>query len=192
MAVCPQIDKNYEVQWGQVLVSLWSIVWLRKCFLHNSLPNDTVRFDDISAFANAKTCPAPVWPYTHSWCLFNARTGCCFLTCISSLLVNQAQIFTRVVVKLKKLFCNNRSLNLSYFWLLRSPKMTFSRYVSNELMENQIHARRNALIDCILMAQSLINPEIRTGKWMKLFLEKNIALLQISSMLLEELLKRKH
>lgn len=42
--------------------------------------------------------------------------------------------------------------------------MTFSRYVYNELMENQIHARRNALIDCILMAQSLINPEIRTGK----------------------------
>lgn len=123
----------------------------------------------------------------HSWCLFNARTGCCFSTCINSLLVNQAQIFTQVVVKLKKLFCNNR-----YFWLLRSPKMTFSRYVYNELMENQIHARRNALIDCILMAQSLINPEIRTGKWMKLFLERNIALLQISWMLLEELLKRKH
>ncbi len=70
--------------------------------------------------------------------------------------------------------------------------MALSRYVSNKLIENQIHARRNALIDYILMAQSLINPEILTGKWMKLFLERNIALLQISSMLLEELLKRKH
>lgn len=160
-----------------------SCVTLINSEIKDCLPNQIIRFDDscdISLFANAKTCPAPVWPYT------------VFLTCINSLLVNQAQIFTWVVVKLNKLFCNNRSLNLSYFWLLRSPKIAFSRYVSNELIENQIHARRNALIDYILMAQSLINPEILTGKWMKLFLEINIALLQISSMLLEELQNAKN
>ncbi len=164
--------------WGHVLASLWSTVRLRTVCLIKSL-GLTIPVTFLSLL---------ILKHVQPQCGLTEF----FFTCINSLLVNQAQIFTWVVVKLNKLFCNNRSLNLSYFWLLRSPKIAFSRYVSNELIENQIHARRNALIDYILMAQSLINPEILTGKWMKLFLEINIALLQISSMLLEELQNAKN